>query len=172
MFGTFWIGAVAVGDIAHLCAGFGEKLIVFWPSFLGAGLASSGTQRNGICGDKSKHFVDEFLLATRGVGSGVNDVGEVTCRVERAFEADPGQRHMVEMGAALHEDAHEVVGDEVDQKFLLDEVGSFAAQNVHGHERFDLMEVEFDLPAFAVERTDGGGGIGLALVKKGSVLSY
>lgn len=37
--------------------------------------------------------------------------------------------------------------------------GVLAAQDVQGHERLDLVEVEFDIPALAVEGADLVGGI-------------
>jgi hypothetical protein len=55
---------------------------------------------------------------------------------------------------ALHEHADEVVGDEMD-----DEIRSFAAQDVQGHEDLDLVEVKFDAPALGVEGADGVGRV-------------
>lgn len=154
-------------QVAHLSTWFGEKLVVFWSSLFGAGLGSAGTFREQIAGDESEHFINQTLLFARSIGSGMDDIGKVTGGIQGAFEADAIEANVVKMGAALHEHAHQVVGDEMNGEFFLDEVGAFATQDVQGHHRLDLVEVQLNVPAFGVKSAEVIGRIGLGVQQGG-----
>jgi len=62
-------------------------------------------------------------------GRRVDGIGEVPGSVERALEAEAAQGHGVLVCGALHEDAHQVVGDQVHGDFPLDHGRALAAQD-------------------------------------------
>jgi hypothetical protein len=57
--------------------GFGEEAVVFWPSFLGSGFASEGSERNRVGSDHGQHFSDEGILFARVRAGGMNGSCEV-----------------------------------------------------------------------------------------------
>ncbi len=59
----------------------------------------------------AKHLRDELILFARGP-AGRGDHGRpMAQRIQRALEADARQGHLMEVGAALHEAADQVIGD-------------------------------------------------------------
>ena len=46
-----------------------------------------------------------------------------------------------------HQGANEVVGQEVDSQFLVDQVGRFGAEHIHFHGGFEMAQIEFYFPA-------------------------
>ena len=86
-------------EIAHLGAGFGEKLEVLGSSLLGSGFGSTGTLWDEMSGDESEHLIDKGLLLAGRFGRCVDDVGEVAGGVQSGFEADTIQGHVVGVGA-------------------------------------------------------------------------
>ena len=89
----------------------------------------------------------------------MDDVCEVTRGVQSALETDALQGHGMEMSRTLHENANEVIGNEMDDEFFFDHRRGLAAQDVEGHQSLNLMEVQLDTPALAIKGTDGVSGV-------------
>ena len=53
---------------------------------------------------------------------------------------------------ALHQEAHQIVGDSVHGNLFPNHGGRQAAQHIQAEENLDFPEVEFDSPSFEIER--------------------
>ena len=116
-----------MGDNLHLVSRVGEKLVIFWASFPGAGFEASWAVGDGVPGDLGQQLVDKLGLFAGLLRAGVDGLGGVAQGVERALEAQPVQGHVVEVSGFLHQRPDKVVADEVDFEFLLDHHRCLAA---------------------------------------------
>jgi len=57
----------------------------------------------------------------------------------------------MQVRAALHQAAHQIVRDLVHEYFAFDEFRALAPQDVHGQVGLNLLEVQLDLPALPAE---------------------
>lgn len=53
---------------------------------------------------------------------------------------------------ALHQEAHQIVGNPVHRNLFADHGGCQAAQHIQAEENLDFPEVEFDGPSLKIER--------------------
>ena len=146
---------------------FGEELVVFRSSFFGSGFGSLGTLWDRIASHEGEHSVNELLLSAGRFRCGMDRLGELADGIEGAFEADSLKGDIMEVGALLHESTHHVVGDEVDEQFLLDEVRALTTQDVETKMGLYLVEVEFNVPALGIECANGVGRVGLCVSERG-----
>jgi hypothetical protein len=120
---------------------------------LAAGFASVWSFGHQIGGDGGEHLGVEpapsFLLAGGDAGDGL---AVVISGVARAGKANSLQRHLGREGGLRHEGANQVVSDEVHLDFFVDHGLGFAAKQVHVEGGFDVIPIEFDVPALAIER--------------------
>jgi len=72
------------------------------------------------------------------------------------FEAQLPRRLSAVRGRLGHQQADQVVGEQVRPQLLLDHRRSPATQHVHAERRLEATEVEFDAPATLVQRVELG----------------
>src|SRR5271170_7080721 len=156
-----------MGGGFHEMSGFVEKQIVFGSSLCSSRFSAAWAQGDRIGDDGFEHSVDKFGLLARVPGGGVDGRGPMAQSIEGTFKADTLQGDIMEVGGLLHEDAHEVVSNQMDLEFLANHVGPLAAQDIQTEDGFDLGEVEFDGPAPGKEFADGAGGIKRGISERG-----
>lgn len=122
----FLLWAIAARKIAGFVSWLGQQLIVFRSAFSRPRFAARGSFRHRVASDRGEHLVDELILLARRPPGGSDHRCPMTQRIERSFEADPLQRHPMQVGAAQHQAADEVVGDAMEEHFALDQFGTFA----------------------------------------------
>ena len=107
-------------------AGFGHQREVLRAAFSHSRFSAVGVVGVEVFGDESEHFIVEFLPGASP--GGVDSVCEVSHRVEGSFVADLAQRHVVSLGAFLHDAPGEVVRDCVHADFFFYHRRAFAAR--------------------------------------------
>src|SRR5580658_10003621 len=98
-------------EVAHFVAWFHKELVVFPASLFGSRLAAAWPFRDEIAGDQFQHLINECLLLPGRLASGRNKPRPMAEGIKSPLEAQARKGHMMEVGAALHEAAHEIVGD-------------------------------------------------------------
>ena len=115
-------------------------MAVLRASLLRARFAAAGPLGHRIAGDGGKHLLDQDFLPARGGACRMDGAGKMPHRVQRAFEADATQCHLMRARGLLHKEPDHVMGDEVQEGFLFDEFRAFAAQDVETEQDFDLVK--------------------------------
>lgn len=140
-----------MGQRAHFAATLCQEAIVFRAAFSDSWLDPFRAMRNQIGGDEPEHFVNKSGNRSGFVFNSGRGIGKLTQGVQRAFERETAQVHVVRERRLLHEAAYEIVGDEVHPEFAFDHMGRLATQNIHVEVDFDLAEMKFDFPPSEVE---------------------
>ena len=79
---------------------------------------------------------------------------ELSHRIDRTFEAEPIQCHVVDGPRLNHQATDEVVGDQEHFQLLMHHLRALAAQDLHAHGGFEVAKPQFDFPAPDVEFGD------------------
>jgi hypothetical protein len=120
---------------------------------LAAGFASVRSFGNWSGGDGGEHLEVEIAPSLEVAGGDFGDgLAIVISGVAGAGEADTLQRYVCREGGLTHEGANQVVSDEMHLDFFVDHGWGFAAEHVHVEDGFDVIPIEFDVPASAIER--------------------
>ena len=123
----------------------------FWSSLASARLAASGSMSDGYCGDHVEQaaYVGWAVLSADLCVPGARQLDGV-------LEAQlPWQAAAVRSGPG-HQQADQVVGEQVHRQFLFDHGWAAAAEHVHAEGGLDAAQIELDVPAAAVQRIEFG----------------
>ena len=145
-------------------SGFVESLVRFGSAFDGSGFRAVGPLRHEIGGEGAEQIGPACV---EGLAIGVaEETGPLLKGVDGAFEGELVNRAVMLTGTLEHDTTNQVVGDGLHVDFLEHELGRLGPQDVESQGGLNVAEVQFDLPAAAVQLDDGLIGI-LFCIKQG-----
>jgi hypothetical protein len=122
----------------HFAAKFGGILVEFWPSFDCAWFGAVGANGEQIGREEGEQFeVTPGALRRRGVEQERRPLSHPG---ERGLERDAPQQHVAGAGGVLHDGAHQIVGDGLQQVLALDHRRGASAQHIQPEDRLDIAK--------------------------------
>ena len=97
---------------------------------------------------------EEFRMC----GGGVERGKPLTEDIQRAFEADPGDRNLIRLSGFKQEGSNEIIGDPVHMDFAMNHRGGETAQDIHAQGGLVMTQKQFDRSTQAIEFGDIDGG--------------
>lgn len=146
------LSGMLVSMLAVVRSGLLEEAEFFGSSFSSSRFDAVGTVGNEVVGDPGEELRSQFLsvaIPRSAVERESRPRGAES--MERSGEAQAMQVAAMSLGRLPHQEANEVVGEQVHGDFLSDHVRTLTAKHVHPQMRLETAKVEFHRPAIAIE---------------------
>src|SRR3984885_12475042 len=127
----------------------------FGPSFANSGLDSTGPVADRALRDEPEQL------------TGLSAAGPVAPHLHGVFEGQFAREQPRRVGRLRHQQADQIVGQQAYPQLFLDHRRRHTAQHLHPQGRFDVADVELNMPTARVERREFALGYRTGIVHRG-----